>query len=154
MNSTIVRLVSQFDRGTLTRRELLAGLTMLATAGTTTAAAAGLKVSRLDHISLNVSNLQRSRDFYLNVFASSVNSRQRPDNEVRLDFGDSGSLVLRRSNPPGTVDHLGIKLEGFDKPAVTRQLTASGIVPIDEPNVPGTPGFHIVDPDGFKVQFQ
>ena len=152
MSSTISRLLSHYDSGTLTRRELLAGLTMLATAGTTTSAAAGLKVSRLDHISLNVSDLQRSRDFYLNVFASSVNSNPRPNNEVRLDFGENGLLVLRRSSPPGTVDHLGIKLEGFDKLSVTQQLRASGIVPVDEPNVPGTPGFHVVDPDGFRVQ--
>ena len=65
---------------------------------------------------------------------------------------ENGLLVLRRSGPPGTVDHLGIKLERFDQPSVTRQLRASGIVPVDEPNVPGTPGFHVVDPDGFKVQ--
>jgi catechol 2,3-dioxygenase-like lactoylglutathione lyase family enzyme len=151
MSSTISRLLSHYESGTLTRRQLIAGLTMLATAGTTTSAA-GLKVSRLDHISLNVSDLQRSRDFYLNVFASSVNTNPRPSNEVRLDLGENGLLVLRRSSPPGTVDHLGIKVEGFDKPSVTQQLRASGIVPVDEPNVPGTPGFHVVDPDGFKVQ--
>jgi catechol 2,3-dioxygenase-like lactoylglutathione lyase family enzyme len=154
MTSIIFRLMSQFDTGTLTRRELLAGLTTLAGAGATTSAAAGLKVSRLDHVSLNVSDLQRSRDFYLNVFASSVNSTPRPSNEVRLDLGDNGILVLRRSNPPGTVDHLGVKLEGFDKPSVMRQLRTSGIVPVDDPNVPGTAGFHVVDPDGFKVQLQ
>ena len=153
MRSTISRLLSRYESGTLTRRELIAGLTMLVTAGTTTSTA-GLKVSRLDHVSLQVSDLKRSRDFYGKVFALSVNTNPRPDNEVRLDLGDSAVLVLRRSSPPGTVNHLGIKLEGFDKATVAQQLKASGIVPVDEPNVPGTPGFHVVDPDGFKVQLQ
>jgi catechol 2,3-dioxygenase-like lactoylglutathione lyase family enzyme len=123
----------------------------VATTGTT-AAAAGMKVSRLDHVSLQVSDLQRSREFYSNVFAVSVNTNPRPANEVRLDLGENALLVLRRAGAPGQVNHLGVKVEGFDKAAVTRQLRASGISPIDEPNVPGTPGFHVVDPDGFKVQ--
>jgi hypothetical protein len=75
-----------------------------------------------------------------------------PDNEVRLEFGDSGHLNLRRSSRPGTVDHVGIRLESFEKASVTQHLKASEIVPIDEASVPGTPGFHVVDPDGFKVQ--
>jgi hypothetical protein len=43
-------------------------------------------------------------------------------------------------------------LQGFEKASVTQHLKASEIVPIDEPSVPGTPGFHVVDPDGYKVQ--
>jgi cytochrome P450 len=52
--STLSRLLSHYERGALTRRQLIADLTMLLTAGTTTSAA-GLKVGRLDHIALNVS---------------------------------------------------------------------------------------------------
>ena len=55
MRSTISELVSRYERGTLTRRELIASLTMLAATGTTTSAA-GLKVSRLEHVSLQVSD--------------------------------------------------------------------------------------------------
>jgi hypothetical protein len=63
-------------------------------------------------------------------------------------------LVLRSFSPPGKADHLGIKLKGFNKESVTQQLKASGIVRIDEPNSSTTRGgFHVVDPDGFKVSF-
>jgi catechol 2,3-dioxygenase-like lactoylglutathione lyase family enzyme len=152
MKSTISGLLSRYESGTLTRRELITGLGMLATAGTI-ASAAGLKGIRLDHLSLQVSDLQRSRDFYVNVLGLSVNHNPRPADEVRLDLEDDGYLVLRRFSPPAKVDHLGLKLEGFNQDLVTQQLKLQGIVPIDEPlssSIRG--GFHVLDPDGFKVQ--
>ncbi len=151
MTATISGLLRRYEGGTLSRRELIAALATVA-ATSTADAAAGLKVSRLDHISLQVRDLQRSREFYANLFAASVNTTPRPDNEVRLDFGDNALLVLRRAGAPGQVDHVGVKVEGFDRSSVARQLRASGISPVDAPNVPGTAGFHVVDPDGFKVQ--
>ena len=151
MTTVISQLLNGYDRGTLTRRELIAALATLASSATTNAAA-GLKVSRLDHISLQVSDLQRSRDFYASVFAASVNTTPRPANEVRLDFGDRALLVLRRAGAPGQVNHLGVKVEGFNRASVAQQLRDAGIRPVDEPSAPGTPGFHVVDPDGFKVQ--
>ena len=152
MKTTISELLTQYENHTLTRRELLTGLTMLAAAGTTTSAA-GLGAMRIDHVSLQVNDLKRSGNFYRNVFGLSVNTNPRPDDEVRLDFGDSWYVVLRRFSPAGSVDHLGLKLEGFNKDAVTQQLKGLGIAPIDEPNTSTTRGgFHVVDPDGFKVQ--
>jgi catechol 2,3-dioxygenase-like lactoylglutathione lyase family enzyme len=145
------RLLNRYETGTLTRRELIAALATLA-ASTTTTAAAGLRVSRLDHISLQVSNLQRSREFYASMFASTVNTTPRPENEVRLDFGDSALLVLRQADVPGQVNHLGVRVEGFDRATVAHRLRDSGIAPVDEPNAPGAVGFHVVDPDGFRVQ--
>jgi catechol 2,3-dioxygenase-like lactoylglutathione lyase family enzyme len=151
MTATISSLLNRYESGMMTRRELIATITTLATTSTTVAA--GLRVSRLDHLSLQVSDLRRSRDFYTNVFGATLNSAPRPDNEVRLDLGEIGSLVLRRAGTPGQVDHLGVKVEGFDSALVARQIRAVRINPVDQPNTPGTPGFHIVDPDGFKVQF-
>jgi catechol 2,3-dioxygenase-like lactoylglutathione lyase family enzyme len=151
MTTALSDLLNHYERGVVTRRELIVAIATLVTAARPTAAA-GLKVSRLDHISLQVSDLQRSREFYTSVFSASVNTMARPANEVRLDLADSATLVLRRAGAPGQVNHLGMKLENFDRASVAQQLRAAGITPIDEPNVPGTPGFHVVDPDGFKVQ--
>ena len=151
MTTVISRWLSRYERGTVTRRELIVALSAVM-AGATTNADAGLKVSRLDHISLQVSDLQRSREFYGNVFSASVNRTPRPDNEVRLDLRDNATLVLRRAGVPGQVNHLGVKVEGFNRASVAQQLRGSGVTPVDEPNVPGTAGFHVVDPDGFRVQ--
>jgi catechol 2,3-dioxygenase-like lactoylglutathione lyase family enzyme len=147
----VSKLLNRYETGTVTRRELIAALVALA-AGTQTEAAAGVKVSRIDHISLQVSDLQRSRDFHTNVFTASANQNPRPENEVRLDLGDNAILVLRRGGEPGQVNHLGVKVEGFDRASVAQQLRGAGLMPVDEPHVPGTVGFHVVNPDGFRVQ--
>ncbi|MEQ1759001.1 MAG: VOC family protein [Vicinamibacterales bacterium] len=151
MTTVVSRLLSRYERGTVTRRELIAALAALV-AGAPTEAAAGVTVSRIDHISLQVSDLQRSREFYAKVFTASVNQNPRPDNEVRLDLGGNANLVLRRAGEPGQVNHLGVRVEGFERASLVQQLRGAGIAPVDEPNVPGTVGFHVVDPDGFKVQ--
>lgn len=151
MKTIVSKLLNRYERGTVTRRELIAALAALA-AGTRTDAAAGIKVNRIDHISLQVSDLQRSSEFYANVFTASVNQNPRPENEVRLDLGDNANLVLRRAGEPGQVNHLGVRVEGFDRASVAQQLRGAGITAVDEPNVPGTVGFHVVDPDGFRVQ--
>jgi catechol 2,3-dioxygenase-like lactoylglutathione lyase family enzyme len=158
MERMIGGLLASYESGTLTRRALIKGLAMLAAAGTTVSAA-GITGAKLDHFSLQVSNLQRSSDFYRNVLSLSVNTAPRPDGSVRLDFPQGGYMVLRDFSPPGQVDHVGISLEGFNKDVVTQQLKEHGVVPIDEPNFSRTrdnpasgAGFHVVDPDGFNVQ--
>jgi hypothetical protein len=71
---------------------------------------------------------------------------------VQLDLGASGYLVLHRADQPGSVDQLALKLEQLDMEVVRKELSGSGIDAVGEPNTPGTPGFHVVDPDGFKLQ--
>lgn len=158
MNGKVSELITHYERGTLTRRELILGLTALVSGGTTTSAAGPTGIA-LDHFSLQVSDLQRSQEFYRRVLGASLQAGQRADGSVRLNFGPKGYLVLRKFSPAGRVDHVGIKVEGFSKDAVVRQLKEIGITPIDEPTFSRTPnnptggaGFHVVDPDGFNVQ--
>ena len=159
MEGRVSQLLCQYERGTLSRRQLVLGLTTLVAAGTNIAAA-GPKGIALDHFSLQVSDLKRSQDFYTKALGASLNTGARADGSVRLDLGPNGYFVLRRFSPAGRVDHVGIKLDGFDKASVTQQLKDIGITPIDEPNFSrtqdnpnnGGAGFHVVDPDGFNVQ--
>jgi len=116
-------------------------------AGATAAEAAGFEGNSISHISLYVSNLQRSTDFYQKVFACKVNKR---DGNNQLMFGKN-FLVLRTGNPPGKVDHFAIGVDNFKKESVTADLKARGVTPKDEE---GGAGFHIVDPDGYPVQIQ
>ena len=148
----ISELLTRYDSGTLTRRELIIALTMLAVTGRT-ASAAGLRGIKLDHVALQVADLKRSRDFYVNVLGLSENTNPRPDSSIRVDLPESGYLTLQHFSPGGKVDHFALKLEGFNKESVTRQLKEHGIVPIDQPSfTSGGAGFHVIDPDGFKVQ--
>ena len=145
MNGTISRLLEAYENGKMSRRHLIQGLALLA-AGSGTVEAAGFQGNSINHVSLFVSNLQRSTDFYQRVFGCPVNKR---DGNNQLTFG-KGFLVLRPGNPSGKVDHLAIGVDNFKKESVTADLKVRGVTPIDQQG--GGFGFHVVDPDGFPVQ--
>jgi glyoxylase I family protein len=154
MENMISGLLTRYETGKLSRRDLIMGLTVLAAAGTTTSAA-GLNGITLDHVALQVSDIKRSRDFYVNVFGLVENTSPRANNSLRVDFPNGGFITLQDFNPGGQVDHLCIKLENFDKAVVTEQLQGHGITPIDLPaTAEGGAGFHVLDPDGVKVQIR
>src|SRR5206468_11752103 len=75
MKDTISKLLEAYEKGKMSRRTLIQGLAVLA-AGSTAAEAAGFQGNSINHISLQVSNLQRSTDFYQRVFECKVNKRE------------------------------------------------------------------------------
>ena len=151
MKNIIAGLLGRYENGQLSRRELIVGLTMLAAAGTKAEAATLMDGINLDHISVQVSDLKVSQDFYRNVLGLTLHTEPRADGSVRLDLGQSGFFVLRNGRPTGTVDHVAIKIEGFNRDLVTRQIRDSGVTPADDD---GGAGFHVVDPDGLKIQLR
>ena len=144
MTSAISRLLETYEKGKLSRRDLVQGLALLA-AGAGTVSAAGFQGNSINHVSLYVSDLQRSSDFYQRVLGCTVNKR---DGNNQLMFGKS-FLVLRPGKPPGKVDHLAIGVDNFNQDSVTADLKTRGVTPKEEK---GGSGFHIVDPDGFPIQ--
>jgi hypothetical protein len=68
---------------------------------------------------------------------------------VRLGPDKGRTLIsLRHAAPAGVVDHFAIHSEGFNREAVTPQLTARGLAPSQNAEA----GFHVKDPDGYPVQ--
>jgi glyoxylase I family protein len=150
MESTISDLVSRFEKGALSRRELVQGLTLLAASATGAAAQQSnidFKSADIDHVSIQVADLQRSVDFYQKMFGFSVVSQDQPLGIIRL--GITRTLVsLNRQSPAGIVDHFSIGVPRFTKEAAARYLTERGAVPLDDPYA----GLHVKDPDGINVQ--
>jgi catechol 2,3-dioxygenase-like lactoylglutathione lyase family enzyme len=151
MEAMISSLVSRFEKGGLSRRELVQGLAMLTAASTAPGAlaqdAANIKGTRIDHISIQVTDLPRAVAFYEKIFGFTVVSEDKPNEIVRL--GVTKPLVsLHHKSPTGLVDHYAIGVEKFNREAVTRQLKEFGLTPEDNLDA----GFHIKDPEGMAVQ--
>ena len=145
MKSTISTMLEAYEKGKMSRRTLIQGLALLA-AGSTAAEAAGFQGGSINHISLQVGNLQRATDFYQRVFDCKVNKREGNN---QLMFGKN-FLVLRPAKPAAKVDHFAIGVDNFNKESVTADLKSRGVTPIDQQG--GGFGFHVLDPDGFPVQ--
>ena len=151
MESVVSSLLNRFERRALTRRELIQALTMLIAAGETASATlvqeAGLKGAKIDHVSIQVSDLPRSIAFYQKTFGLSVVSEDKPNEIVRLGAGKV-LVSLHHKNPTGLVDHFAIGVENFNRESVTRELKQRGLNP--EENLDA--GFHLKDPEGISVQ--
>jgi catechol 2,3-dioxygenase-like lactoylglutathione lyase family enzyme len=151
MNAIVSNLLNRFDRGALTRRDLIQGLAMLTAASGADSLAqaqdAGIKAARIDHVSIQVTDLPRSVAFYQTMFGLTVVSEDKPNEIVRLGVGKP-LVSLHHKSPFGVVDHFAIGVEKFNRESVTRQLKERGANP--EENLDA--GFHINDPQGIGVQ--
>ena len=86
MESIISNLVARFEQGSLSRRDLVRGLAVLAASGTAAAAQEDInfKAATIDHVSLQVADLQRSVDFYQKMFGFTVVSQEQVRSIMRL----------------------------------------------------------------------
>ncbi len=97
MENVIANLVKRFERGSLTRRELVQSLAILV-AAPRSASADGFQCSGVDHVSIGVSNLQRSAAFYQKTFGLAV--LKESDYETDTRAGKTRhSLELREVRP-------------------------------------------------------
>ena len=145
-------LVSAYDRGTLSRRELLQALALVAVPSAVAAqsgATPAMKGRLLHHVNVQVSDVAKSEAFYralLGLPASRV--VQGPDNHG-LDLPGGGLIILQRSDTPGKIDHFCVGVENWNADRLRAATKAAGIE-----RVIGTAGdnFFVADPDGLRVQ--
>jgi catechol 2,3-dioxygenase-like lactoylglutathione lyase family enzyme len=155
----IANLLRDFEQGRMTRRQLIQSLALSATAASAVGAAsatpaeaadAPFKIVTVNHISYQVADYKKTRDFYTDLFglkATGDNGRQ-----CDMAFGDQGSWLLprnaREGNATPKVDHIAYTIADWDKDRVKAELDKRGLSPrVDTDN-----SFHIKDPDGFDVQ--
>ena len=152
MEPIISDLVSRFEKGSLSRRDLVSGLALLAASGTAAKAAAAqdeidFSTANIDHVSMQVSDLQRSVDFYQKTFGFTFVSEDKPLNIVRLGHGRT-LVSFNLMKPTGIIDHFSLGVPRFTKEAATRYFVQRGLRTGDDPYH----GLHVRDPDGNYVQ--
>jgi catechol 2,3-dioxygenase-like lactoylglutathione lyase family enzyme len=152
MEAIISNLLNRFESGALTRRGLIQGLAMLTAAGAAAPEVqgqetVGLKAAKIDHVSIQVTDLPRSVAFYEKIFGLTILGEDKPNEIVRMGVGKV-LVSLHHKSPTGLVDHFAIGVEKFNKESVTQTLKQLGVVP--EENLDA--GFHIKDPEGMSVQ--
>jgi len=149
MEAVISTLVGRFEEGKVSRRELIQALAALAMAGGASAAPqeTPFKSSRIDHISIQVTDLQRSIAFYQKIFGLSILGEDKPNEIVRM--GTTRVIVSLHHKPPtGIVDHFAIAIDAFNRESVTRALRQQGLTPEENLDY----GFYVRDPEGIPVQ--
>jgi catechol 2,3-dioxygenase-like lactoylglutathione lyase family enzyme len=151
MESAISILLKRFEDGRLSRRELIQNLLVLTAAGGAASAAplqqTPFKSSRIDHISIQVTDLPRSIAFYQKIFGLSILNEDKANEIVRM--GTTRTIVSLHHKPPtGIVDHFAIAIDGFNRDQVTQVLKEQGLTAEENLDY----GFYVRDPEGVPVQ--
>ena len=145
-------LVSSYECGTLTRRQLLCALAMMATpvaVKAQTASGSLMKGRNLHHVNVRVSDIARSEAFYRKLFGFPPSRRvQGPDNHG-FDLPGGGLIILQRSDQPGRIDHFCIGVDDFDAERLRSAVKSAGIEGVQGN---ATDNFSVTDPDGLRVQ--
>jgi catechol 2,3-dioxygenase-like lactoylglutathione lyase family enzyme len=153
MTRAVDSLLTRYETGTISRRDLVAALTALAAAPTALHAQSEvLRARTLNHVSLIVSNLERSVEFYQRHFGLEVKSRQ--DGGVNLAVGDA-FVGIYQGGPNATphINHFCFGLDGFDAARTVRALTDAGLQ-AEARTRDGVPQVYCADPDNLRVQLQ
>ncbi len=150
MEHIIARLLSDFEHGRMSRRQLIQSLALAAAAAAPASAAdgKGFKAVSVNHISYQVADFKRTRDFYADLLGMKVTGER--DNQCELVFGDTFIIPrnARQGTTPPRVDHIAITIDNWDQKAVEAELRRRGL----EPRVDTENSFHVKDPDGFDLQ--
>jgi len=185
MENIIAKLLQDFEQGKMNRRQLIQSLAMTAAiaggAGAVVAAEGekkAFKAVAVNHISYQVADYARTRDFYADLFSMHV-SHDEGKGQCYLSFGDTfllartpsqragrggkeGDAPPREVRKPPLIDHMAYTIDTWNKDEVEAELQRRGMKKKD-PAVRGPLGpneyrpdtedsFHILDPDGFDVQ--
>lgn len=154
MSQAVESLLTNYESGRLSRRELVGLLAALAAAPRvgTAQPAASLRAATLNHASLIVSDLDRSVAFYQRVFGLPVKSTQQGG--VNLAVGDAFLGVYQGgADAMPHINHVCFGLRDFDPAATVVALEAQGL-PAESRTRDGVTQVYTADPDNLRVQLQ
>jgi catechol 2,3-dioxygenase-like lactoylglutathione lyase family enzyme len=153
MELMISNLVRQFEQGKMTRRQLIKSLAVTVTAATAAgkvssavAEAKGFKAVTVNHISYQVADYAKTRDFYADLFGMKISHDD--GKQCFLEFGET--FLIPRNHPANTprIDHIAYTIDNWNKSAVDAELKRRGLQP--KPDTENS--FHVEDPNGFDLQ--
>jgi catechol 2,3-dioxygenase-like lactoylglutathione lyase family enzyme len=170
MSAAIEQLVKRYEGGGMTRRELVLALSALVmarpaggAAAQQTAAPAPIRVRTMNHVTLSVSDVQRSVEFYQRVLGLPLVTTQGTERNWDapavpvLGIGDGPQFIaLSRGDRPH-INHYCLGMEGFDAAEIVARLAEHGIearVRMRADSDPPAEELMFNDPDGIPVQIQ
>jgi catechol 2,3-dioxygenase-like lactoylglutathione lyase family enzyme len=154
MIDTIERMLTDLERGKLTRRQCAVSLATLA-AGTFAAPGAlaapakptGFRAVSLNHVTVRVPDLHRTSQFYQEFFGMPL--RQQSAKVHILGVGTSFFGIEQGESQAATVDHYDFGIANFNADEVRAKLSELHLKFSDKTS---QESFKFYDPDGFHVQ--
>jgi len=147
MIQAIETLLSNFERGKLTRRQLAVSLATLVASAQTAPEEKGLRAVSINHVTVKVPDLHRTSKFYQEFFAMPL--KQQSANTHILGVGDSFFGIEQGDSQTAKVDHYDFGIAGFNADEARAKLKKLNLK-FEGGN--SKESFKFFDPDGFQVQ--
>jgi catechol 2,3-dioxygenase-like lactoylglutathione lyase family enzyme len=146
MQQIIERMLTDFERGRLTRRQLAISLAALVTGAQAAPKPSGLHAVSLNHVTVRVPDVQRTSHFYQEFFGMPL--KQHSATTHILGVGKS-FFGIEQKGTPADLDHYDFGIAAFNADDVISRLKARELKPEPGGN---KESFKFRDPDGFLVQ--
>ena len=150
MNAQVDRLLDAYDRGHVSRRGLMAALVPLLAAAPAKAAST-LTVKTVNHVTLSVTDIDKSRQFYQDLFGAPVVSKQAGG--INIAMGPVSFLGLyKMGQVPPAIHHVCLGIDGTVESAADFLEKHSVKPQIRDRD--GVKELYFRDPDNVMVQLQ
>jgi catechol 2,3-dioxygenase-like lactoylglutathione lyase family enzyme len=167
MEDMIPKLLKDLENNGITRREVVRSLSLGAMAVSAAGAlrvvplasvvpwaavpaGKGFKATAVNHISYNVPDYRKSRDFYATLLGMRLVFDDTK--QCSLEFGAPANAIyirnLKKTGDKAYVDHMAYSIANFGLHAVGDELKRRGL----DPKFDGNYAWTIHDPDGFTFQ--
>lgn len=154
-------LITQYDRGGLTRRQLLHGLVALGVGGAfdrpsprlsqgSSLAESVFKTRTINHVTLYSADVPRSKAFYQTLTGLPVRDEGKDFFELRLEGSFLGVYAAETGTRPG-IDHFCFGVDQYESSAALAALKSAA--PTGQPTLENENQVYVRDPDGVRVQF-
>jgi catechol 2,3-dioxygenase-like lactoylglutathione lyase family enzyme len=155
MENVIGKLLDDFERGKMTRRQLIQSIAVVAASAAGVAPASaqtskGFKTIGVNHISYQCADYAKTRDFYADLMGMKVVGDT--GTQCFMVLGDSNSFLIprnsRQADTTPKIDHIAYTIETWDKEGVKAELDRRGLNPkLDTDN-----SYHVRDVNGYDLQ--
>jgi catechol 2,3-dioxygenase-like lactoylglutathione lyase family enzyme len=179
METLINGLLTDFEKGKMTRRQLIQSLALAAAAAAPVAtvgaqaastipaatAPAPWKTVWLDHISYAVTDYRKSTAFYRDLMGWEIRNDDGKQ-QCTMKIGDIGEIIIRNKRdgaapaggqngaPPvtGVINHVSYGVSPWNTDGVKAELEKRGLKPRPDMVGDNFKSFHVKDPDGWDLQ--
>ena len=161
MHRDMERLVDLYDRGGLSRRQLLHGLFALSVGPYVASPLAGtveeprqtgplFHARTLNHVTLYASKVARSKAFYQRLTGLPIQAEGKDFCEFRLEGGFLGIYAPDAGQQPG-FNHVCFGIDAYNPQATLSAIKAA--MPEAKPALENQDQVYVHDPDGVRIQF-
>jgi catechol 2,3-dioxygenase-like lactoylglutathione lyase family enzyme len=146
MQPIIEKLIGDFERGRLSRRQLAFSLTALVSGAQAAPGQSGMPAVSLNHVTVRVPDVHKTSQFYQDLFGMPL--KQHSEKTHILGVGKSFFGIEEKDGGPA-LDHYDFGIAGFNADDAITKLKARNLKPEPGGN---KESFKFRDPDGFLVQ--